>query len=186
MAAPVPLDLIEDACRGDAERTEELIKLMWPDAVRLARAILGEDQPAQDAAQESCIILYQRIASLRSPASFRTWFYRIVVREASNLKRRRLKAEDVAPPAAFEVDHSASIDVWRALATLPRHLREVVVLRYFEDLSSHEIAAVVRIPAGSVRFRLMIARQRLRPLLVIEGETLTHAAKEKQIHVNSF
>ncbi len=48
---------------------------------------------------------------------------------------------------------------------LPQHLRDVIVLRYFEDLSSREIASILRINDGAVRFRLMVARRRLRPLL---------------------
>ena len=167
MAIPVPTELIEAARSGDAPQIEALLEIMWPDAYRLARAIIGEDQPAQDAAQEACIILYRTIASLRSATAFRTWFYRIVVREASELRRRRLRAEEIDIKHA--ADQTAALDVWRALASLPQHLREVVVLRYFEDLSSREIAQVLRIPDGTVRFRLMIARRRLRPLL--GGET---------------
>jgi len=93
------------------------------------------------------------------------WFYRIVVREASELKRRRARAEHATEPAPNIADQTASMDVWRALLALPQNLRDVIVLRYFEDLSSREIASVLRIPAGTVRFRLMIAKRRLHPLL---------------------
>jgi RNA polymerase sigma-70 factor (ECF subfamily) len=164
MAIPLPTAVIEAARNGDALHIEALIEVVWPDAYRLARAILGEDQPAQDAAQEACIILYRTIASLRNAAAFRTWFYRIVVREASDLKRRRSGNEEIELKQQA-ADPTAVLDVWRALASLPQHLRDVVVLRYFEDLSSREIAQVLRIPDGTVRFRLMIAKRRLRPLL---------------------
>ncbi|MBC5798576.1 MAG: sigma-70 family RNA polymerase sigma factor [Candidatus Eremiobacteraeota bacterium] len=88
-----------------------------------------------------------------------------MVREASELKRRRSRIERATEPAANTVDQTASMDVWRALSALPQKLRDVVVLRYFEDLSSREIASVLRIPEGTVRFRLMIAKRHLRPLL---------------------
>ncbi|MEO6912468.1 MAG: RNA polymerase sigma factor, partial [Candidatus Baltobacteraceae bacterium] len=174
-AKPVPTELVEAARDGSPAQIERLVEAIWPDAYRLARAILGERQGAEDAAQEACIILYRTISSLRSSDAFRAWFYRIVVREASELKRRGYRIGQAPEAAPDCTDQTAAIDVWRALSALPQHLREVVVLRYFEDFSSREIASILQIPDGTVRFRLMIARRRLRPLL---GDTpeITHAA----------
>lgn len=182
MAIPVPAELVEAARNGGADQTEELIKMIWPDAYRLARAILGEDQPAQDAAQEACIILYRTVGQLRSTDAFRTWFYRIVVREAADIKRRRLHAAPAVELTPLAADQTTSIDIWRALATLPQHLRDIIVLRYFEDLSSREIASVLRIPDGTVRFRLMIAKRRLRPLLGDDTANFPQASSEAHIH----
>lgn len=182
MAILVPRDLIERARTGEPDDIEELLRATWPHAYRLARAILGEDQPAQDAAQEACIILYRTIAELRDTNAFRTWFYRIVVREASELKRRRSRIEPPLQSVSDDVDYNTSIDVWRALASLPQHLRDVVVLRYFEDLSSREIACALRIPDGTVRFRLMIARRRLRPLLGVNADHFARKTDEGQLH----
>ena len=170
---PIPVDLIESAKGGETEYVERLVIAIWPDAYRLALAIVGDRQGAEDVAQEACIILYRTIGSLRSTEAFRSWFYRIVVREASEHKRRRSRLEPVLAVASENVDQTASIDIWRALSGLPDHLRDVVVLRYFEDLSSREIASILRIPDGTVRFRLMIARRRLRPLLGEATDTAT-------------
>ena len=74
------------------------------------------------------------IASLRTSAAFRTWFYRIVVREAAEIKRRRSRAEPAPDASPSAHDQTARIDVGRALSGLGHKLREVVVLRYFEDL----------------------------------------------------
>jgi RNA polymerase sigma-70 factor (ECF subfamily) len=178
MATLVPGELVDAARTGGRDEIEVLLRMVWPDAYRLARAILGEDQPAEDAAQEACIIVYRTIASLRTSAAFRTWFYRIVVREAAGLKRRRSRSEPAPDAAASAHDQTAPIDVRRALSGLGHKLREVVVLRYFEDLSSPEIASVLEIPEGTVRFRLMIARQRLRPVLGNYSERSSHASGE--------
>ncbi len=175
---PVPADLVDAARTGDRDRIELLLQVVWPSAYRLARAIIGEDQPAEDAAQEACILVYRTIASLRRSDAFRAWFYRIVVREAAEFKRRRFRAETIVETAAPAGDQAGVIDVWRALSLLTPRLREVVVLRYFEDLSSREIAAVLGIPDGTVRFRLMVARRRLRPLLDDETERFTHRSGE--------
>jgi RNA polymerase sigma-70 factor, ECF subfamily len=178
MANPEVTELVEAARTGGRDETDSLLCAVWPDAYRLARAILGDDQSAEDAAQEAGIIVYRTIGSLRSTAAFRTWFYRIVVHEAAQIKRRRTRIEPLAGEPAAVSDHAASIDVWRALSRLSHKLREVIVLRYFEDLSSSEIASVLGIPAGTVRFRLMTARQRLRPLLGDDPEPVSHHCGE--------
>ncbi len=173
MPGSVPTGLVEAARSGAREEIERLLQTIWPDAYRLAFAVLGDGPSAEDAAQDACVIVYRTIASLRDPAAFRTWFYRLVVRESSRLKRQRSRPESASEAAAHEPDHAASLDIWRALSTLPQHLREVVVLRYFEDLPSREIASTLRIRDGAVRFRLMVARRRLRSLL---GEVFENAA----------
>ncbi|MDQ6780326.1 MAG: RNA polymerase sigma factor [Candidatus Eremiobacteraeota bacterium] len=165
MAVSVPAEVIEAARDGSEADTERLLVLIWPEAYRLARSIVGERQGAEDVAQEACIILCRTLKSLHSSAAFRVWFYRVVVREASEFKRRRSREEPPTATAPDTADHVAALDVWHALSVLPRKLRDVVVLRYFEDLSSREIASVLRIPDGTVRFRLMIAKRLLRPLL---------------------
>jgi RNA polymerase sigma-70 factor (ECF subfamily) len=179
---PVSADLVDAARRGGRDEIELLLRTVWPDAYRLARAIIGEDQPAEDAAQEACILVYRTIPSLRSAAAFRTWFSRIVVREAAALKRRRARIEPAVDAVAVASDTATTVDVWRALALLTPSLRDVVVLRYFEDLSSREIAAVLGIPDGTVRFRLMVAKRRLRPLLDDETERFIHPANEARTH----
>ena len=165
MAQPVPSALVNAARSGSALEIEQLLQEVWPEAYRLAYSVVGDRETAQDAAQESCVILYRTIASLRDPGAFRAWFYRIVVREASRLKRRHVESNVRKEPAQHIEDRTTAFDVWRALSTLPQHLRDVIVLRYFEDLPSREIASILRINDGAVRFRLMAARRRLRPLL---------------------
>ncbi|HTU70419.1 MAG TPA: RNA polymerase sigma factor [Candidatus Baltobacteraceae bacterium] len=167
-----PHDLIEGAQRGGPVEIERLIEAIWPDAYRLAYAILGERTGAEDVAQEACVVAYRTISSLRSAAAFRVWFYRIVVRRASELKRRRARGEPIVAEPASDADCSDTIDIWRALAALPRTLRDVVVLHYFEGLTSREIASILCAPEGTVRFRLMIAKRRLRPLLAEDPDTL--------------
>lgn len=158
-------EVILAAQSGDRSALGDLIRLAWPDAYRLAYAVLGQRQHAEDAAQEACVAVCRSIASLRSAGAFRVWLYRIVVREASRV--RGSWREPLVQPRDVEYceEHDRGIDIWNALAQLPPALREVVVLRYFEDLNSSEIASIVGIPAPTVRFRLMRAKRRLRPLL---------------------
>jgi RNA polymerase sigma-70 factor (ECF subfamily) len=182
VAFSVSPDLIDPARSGEPGAAERLIEAVWPDAVRLATAIVGDTAAGEDAAQEACIALYRRIDTLRNAQAFHFWFYRIVVREASAVKRRGARAQAMTVPDITNGDFATSIDVWRALAALPDGLRRVIVLHYFEDLSSSEIGSILRIPPPTVRFQLARARSRLRPLLddstltsIDAGEVRSHA-----------
>ncbi len=135
-------------------------------------------QSAEAVAQEACVTMFRGIVSLRNPEAFHTWFYRIVVREALKQKRKQSGSTVFPTDAAHYEDTSASIDLWRALATLPERLRAVIVLYYFEDLSSREIGRILRVPDATVRFRSMTAKRRLHPLLQ-ENESSTHSKGEQ-------
>ncbi|HEY5258282.1 MAG TPA: RNA polymerase sigma factor [Candidatus Baltobacteraceae bacterium] len=165
MRQQVPVELIDAARNGGSADVERLLEAIWPDAYRLAGAIVAQTQSAEDIAQEACVIMLRSIASLRDSNAFRTWFYRIVVREALKHKKTEAATTTLGANAAYSEDCSTSIDIWHALGTLPEYLRTVIVLHYFENLSGREIADLLRIPDATVRFRLMTARRRLQPLL---------------------
>ncbi len=163
-------EAVAAARSGGTAEIESFLAAAWPDVYRLAFSVLGNSQAAQDAAQDACIILYRSIASLRETGAFRVWMYRIVVRAAMDVKRRR-DVQELACNFAPVSDSITKIDVWRALAVLPAHMRNAVVLRYFEDLSSREIASVLRVPDATVRFWLASARRKLRPLLEVNDSS---------------
>jgi RNA polymerase sigma-70 factor (ECF subfamily) len=182
----VPLDNVNEfvsgARDGDPVSLEALLAAVWDDAFRIARAIVLDDSDAQDAAQDACAIVYATIASLRSADAFPAWFYRIVVRCATQLAKRRVRGsptiEERAGAVAAPVDR---IDLQRAIETLPLGIRVPLILHYFADLRTADIARAMSIPSATVRFRIMLARRRLRPLLEIRlphrnvEEVPTHA-----------
>ena len=165
MDSQVPLDLVEAAQSGDERDIERLLRVIWPHAYRLAYAIVLDRPLAQDVAQEACINVYRRITALRCPEAFRSWLSRIVVREALKHKKLQTLPLSELSGASYYDDRTASLDLWHALGTLPNGLRAVVVLRYFENLTSREIGAALGVPSPTVRFRLMTALHRLQPLL---------------------
>ncbi len=164
MRLQVSAELVQAARTGSAADIERLLEAVWPDAYRLARAIMSDTQAAEDAAQEACVVMFRGISGLRDTGAFGAWFYRIVVREALKQKVAR-SASAFEPDAAYTEDTAAIIDLWRALQQLPQGQRTVVVLHYFEGLSSREIGSILHAPHPTVRFRLMSARRRLYQLL---------------------
>ncbi len=163
-AAP---ELVAGALTGDEAAAERLVAAVWPGCYRLAATVIGDAGLAQDAAQEACVLVHRRVRTLRSAEAFDAWLYRVVMREASRVRRRHRGGRDARAYDApiYRPDETASVDVWRALAELSPELRDVVVLFYLDDLTSAAIAAALRTPHATVRTRLARARERLRGLL---------------------
>jgi RNA polymerase sigma factor (sigma-70 family) len=162
----VPGSLVRAAIGGDASATADILRLVWPDAFRIAWSVLGDRTVAEDAAQEACARILTAIATLRQPERFEAWFYRIVVNEARQQQRitsRETALEDGTADAGFAAEER--IDLTRAIGELDPPLRTVVILHYYYALNSFEIARVVGAAPVTVRWRLHVARRRLRTAL---------------------
>lgn len=115
--------------------------------------------------------------------AFDAWLYRIVMREASHMRKRLPPNLELYDDASFVSDDTTSIDVWRALAHLAPDQRDAVVLFYFNDMRTQDIATICNVSHATVRTRLMRARERLRTLLgdysddlrVQQGEVQSYA-----------
>jgi RNA polymerase sigma-70 factor (ECF subfamily) len=153
-------DQVRAAQRGDPRAMHALIAELqsWVGAIVAPIAL----DRADDALQETFIAVFRNLPALREPAALRGWVRRIAVREAVRAAsgRREVSLDtmviDVSAPTAVDVDDR--LDVEEVLAALPPEQRAVLVLRHVEDLSEDEVAAVLRIPPGTVKSRLHRAR----------------------------
>ena len=126
---------------------------------QLAFLLLGANEAAEDVAQEAFIRVYDARDQLRDPERAAAYLRTTVVNLARTRIRRRLVALRHAPrpaPEPFGPEESAIAavrdrDVVRALAKLPRRQREVLALRYFEDLSEAQTAQALGISVGAVK-----------------------------------
>ncbi len=172
--------LASNAVQGGDGEYEALVRALWPNAFRIAWSILGERGAAEDAAQSACASICAELPNLANVAAFPAWAYRIIVSRARDrarslrrLQRRETVGYETARDIPIRDDPSARIDLEMAIGKLPESLRLPVEPHYFVGLTSGEVGRALGIPAPTVRFRLMIARQRLRPLL---SDVLTPAA----------
>jgi RNA polymerase sigma-70 factor (ECF subfamily) len=174
-------DIIAAALTGDESAAEQLVAAVWPGCFRLAATVIGDPSLAQDAAQEACVIVLRKIRGLRNADAFDAWLYRVVMREAARVRRRHATvAAHQTFEHVFERDDTASVDVRNALASLPPDLRDVIVLFYFNDLKSEEIAPILGIAHATVRTRLARARERLRgPLDGYRNAQLSQRSEEQ-------
>lgn len=139
-------------------------------AFRVAYSVLRHHQDAEDVAQESLAKAYRSFSRLRDRERFRAWLVRTTWRMALDWRRghqRRVRREQVvAEPAivsteAVAAEHERAGHLWDAIDSLPDKLRFVIVLSSIEGHDTREVAALLRIPDGTVRSRLFLARKAL-------------------------
>lgn len=136
------------------------------------RSLLGDG--ADDAHQDLWLKVYRSIRGLADPGAFRTWLFRLTRYHALDLLRSDARAgrhyggdDPVAAvvnqrDAADEVLDAAEV-AWM-LERLPAPCREVLTLRYLNDLSHAEIALILGVPVGTVRSRLHYATRAAREI----------------------
>ncbi len=176
----VESQLVDRAQRGDARAFDDLIRLHQQVAFRVAYLITGSVAAAEESAQEAFVKAWRSLSRFRTGSAFRPWLLTIVGNEAKNHRRssaRRVLREhrvsvpdlDERTPADVAVTADQQRRVWAAVDRLEEAERQVVVCRYFLDLSELETAAVLGIPKGTAKSRLHRAHRRLEALLEIEG-----------------
>ena len=182
--------IVDAVLAGDRDAYRQLVEREASSVVRACHRILGDLHEAEDAAQEAFVMAYRSLAGWRGDGPFGAWLTRIAVRIAVRQASRRktvawLDMERVADGSAGDPTSasvaSASIaaagrsdpsilsaraeraaDVRTAVAALPEPYREVVVLRFFGELSLDEIARQVDRPLGTVKTHLHRGLARLR------------------------
>ena len=157
-------------------------------AYRYATLMLGNRGDAEDATHDAALTAWQRFGDLRDTERFEAWFGRILVNACRDRLRARRRAPlslDVEPVAGGSVagglaspDQSEAIVrrqvLGAALASLSPEHREVVVLRYYLDLTVDQVAARTGVGAGTVKSRLHYALRYLRSAVEpnLEGSQL--------------
>ena len=158
------MDVLAAARSGRPEALRAFVEAIWPQAYRLARAVLHDHGRAEDTAQEACALTVAALGQLRGDHAFLAWFRRIVLREAYRQSRRGGPEVPVPEPrddGSASAVSSADLDLRAAVRALPPLYRVPLVLRYVEDLSSSEIGCALGLPAATVRWRLAVARRKL-------------------------
>jgi RNA polymerase sigma-70 factor (ECF subfamily) len=167
------MEQIERACAGDAGAVDWLVSRYRVRVVRLAAHVLGDAEEAKDAAQDAFIHAFRSLGGYRNEGRFYTWLYSIVVRVC--LDRRRLAwwrrerpletPDDGFAASGGEIADVELLIVAKSLmAQLSPPMRAMLVLRELEGLEYEEIAQVLRIPVGRVRWRLHAARAQFQEL----------------------
>ena len=162
--------------RGDASAWRELIGRWERRLFYYVRRLVGGERDAWDVLQQTWLAAYRAMPSLQEPRALRAWLYRIAHRQAvSQLRRTGAMPDATAEPLDASSDvPEADDDTFPAEAAEQVHLglsalalahREVLTLHFLEGMSVGEIAAVLEVPAGTVKSRLFHAKRALRAAL---------------------
>ncbi len=167
--------LVAKSLAGDRAAFGELVERYAAQARRVARAVLGDPDDADDAAQDGFLSALVKLAQYDARRPFGPWLMRIVANAATDRRRRRSvrRAEPLDPalvgggprPDAAAVQSELGDRLRAALAELPERRRTAVVLFDVEGYSHAEIAGMLGVPEGTVRSEVFHGRRRLRALL---------------------
>jgi RNA polymerase sigma-70 factor (sigma-E family) len=130
---------------------DDAFPALFRDAYRVAYRLLGDREDAADAAQEACARACVRWRRLTRGGDPTPWVVRVAGNLAIDRWRRRRTAASHPLPAAPTASTPDRIDLHRALDTLSRRQREVIVLRYFADLPEPAVAAALGCSVGTVK-----------------------------------
>jgi len=162
--------IIERTLCGEPEAFNLLVHRWERQIYGLALRMLGRDDEAKDATQETFLSAYRNLSKFRGEAKFSSWIYRIALNICNTKLRGRSKnvvsLEEQQENIGFEVvadseDLAEGIQrdqvarhVRRALQGLPPDMRQVIVMKEYEDLKFSEIADILGIPVSTVKTRM--------------------------------
>lgn len=173
-------EIVNLAVREDANAFGEIVRRWDRKIFALCFGMLGREDDARDAAQEAFIAAYRNLASFRGDARVSSWLHRIAVNQCLTMKRRqRSRAEDLiddengeedrvfiapllnSPARRTEMKERMTL-VRQAVTALPTDLRQVIVMKEFEEMTFQEISDTLELPLSTVKSRLYTALKQLR------------------------
>jgi RNA polymerase sigma-70 factor, ECF subfamily len=172
--------LVEAALSNNSDAFGVIVKRWERKIFALCFGMLGKEEDAKDAAQETFIAAYRNLSGFRGDAKVSSWLHRIAVNQCLT-KQRRAKVRSEMPledengndEVSFFVSTQASpareaesgekiVMVRRAVDSLPLDLKQVIVMKEFEEMTFQEIAETLEMPLSTVKSRLYTALKQLR------------------------
>lgn len=166
--------LVARAAHGDHEAFAVLIAPRVDRALRTARAILGNEPEAHDAAQDALVAAWVNLPRLRDPSRFDAWLNRLLVNGCREALRRRRRSREVqvdvdAPSADFARGSLETASVRAAFSRLSVDERSILLLHHLHGLPLNDLARHLDVPVGTAKSRLWHARRSLERALEAEA-----------------
>jgi RNA polymerase sigma-70 factor, ECF subfamily len=171
--------IVERALTGDAEAFGEIVQRWERRIFALSFGMLGREEDARDATQETFLAAFRNLRAFRGEAKVSSWLHRIAVNQCITRQRRaKVRSESAleteeekdassfaapvgySPARVFESNETTAA-VRVAVNSLPLELRQVVVMKEFEELTFKEIAEALDLPLSTVKSRLYTALKQL-------------------------
>lgn len=195
--------LVESMLGGSEAAFDQLYRSCSGKLYRMAYFITGNRSDSEDVLQETFVKCFLHRATLKQPERFDPWLYQILVRTAWRLERRKkgrseisfesiLEQEDdrsraeriqedenYRSPLELVLEAETATEIQKALKRLDIKYRTVILLYYYNELSTREIAGITGTLEGTVKSRLYKARKLLKEILEAEGRK--KAEKERGV-----
>jgi len=171
--------IVERALTGDGEAFGELVRRWERRIFALAYGMLGREEEARDATQETFLAAFRNLRGFRGEAKVSSWLHRIAVNQCITRQRRaKVRSESALDdeqekdatnfaaalslsPARVTEASQVTVAVRRAVNSLPVELRQIVVMKEFEELTFREISEALDLPLSTVKSRLYTALKQL-------------------------
>jgi RNA polymerase sigma factor (sigma-70 family) len=166
------IELVEAAVGGDIGSFGELCERYYAAMVAVAYAVLSDHQLAEDAAQESFARALVSMRKLKKQTRFAPWLAAIcrnIAKDMVAVKARRINAADLSQAAARSGHNENGMLIRQAIERLPAAARELIVLRYYNNLSYEEIASVSGRSRAAINGRLARAKRKMAKYLRRNG-----------------
>jgi RNA polymerase sigma-70 factor (ECF subfamily) len=173
-AAGDDAELVRRHLSGDPDAFRALYEKYREKVFASAYRIVGEYHAASDLVQEVFVKIHGELRSFKFESKFSTWLFRVAVNHALNKAaeggrhariHEKIVREGRGDPGGTREGRPIDDQVHRAIQKLSPKLRVIISLRYLEGLSYEEIAEVLELSMGTVKSRLFLAHETLRPLL---------------------
>lgn len=132
---------------------------------RVANGILNTGQDIEDAIQNTTLIAFNKIITLRDEKFFKTWLIRILINECNKIYKYNKRSMNEIIEETYTIDTTKNIDLYNAISRLSDELKISTILFYFDDLTYKEISNVLGVPEGTVKSRVFRAKQVLYEIL---------------------
>ncbi len=172
--------LVEQAVNENSEAFGEIVKRWERKIFALCFGMLAREDEARDAAQETFVSAYKSLKNFRGEAKVSSWLHRIAVNQCLTVKRRaKTRSESflddennteekvfvapsrLSPLRTTEQNERLKI-IRQAVASLPVDLRQIVVMKEFEEMTFQEISDALDLPLSTIKSRLYTALKQLR------------------------
>ncbi|MEC0240788.1 sigma-70 family RNA polymerase sigma factor [Paenibacillus dokdonensis] len=163
---------VKKAQQGDRQAFVAAMRHVEGDLYSMARSILRSNEDCADAMQEAMLHAYKSLPSLREPAYFKTWLFRILINECNRIFSKQSRTLPI-DPSVLEPSVNGGydkIELREAVEHLDEPMRTVISLHYFRDMPIKEISSLLELSEGAVKTRLHRARKALVEALQYNGE----------------
>lgn len=167
-------ELVRRHLAGDPDAFRALYEKYVDRVYASAYRIVGEPNAASDLAQEIFVKIHGELRRFKFESKFSTWLFRVAVNHAINKANEgvrhariheKIQRDGRGDLGGTREGRPLDEQVHRAIQALSPKLRAIVSLRYLDGLSYEEISEVLEISMGTVKSRLFLAHETLRPLL---------------------